>query len=257
MKSRVSLIMLGVITLLSACEGLFEDIYDQPADTASKQTVEGQLYVDASSWTHWHYIDLQAVTDSLIADSTYNPSSAFQTYAIPSTLQGTEDGKSGIYTYWYDVYGKGISKHEFRSYSPTDAQAEPASWTFAVHRNNVRVNGIGVFETNYTTLDSIPSDTSAFSHLTFTPDQWNETDVWIIQAQMLSGLIGNQGISANSVLSGWIRVDIPPMPPSFTLNNHVFIVKLHDGTYAALQLENYQSSSGVKCCLTINYKYPI
>ena len=49
---------------------------------------------------------------------------------------------------------------------------------------------------------------------------------------------------------------IPPMPPAFSLNNHVFILRLKDGTYAALQLENYQSSTGKKCWLTINYKYP-
>ena len=49
---------------------------------------------------------------------------------------------------------------------------------------------------------------------------------------------------------------IPPMPPSFSLNNHVFILRLKDGTYAAIQLENYLSPKGVKCWMTINYKYP-
>ncbi|MDE5550640.1 MAG: HmuY family protein, partial [Bacteroidaceae bacterium] len=51
-------------------------------------------------------------------------------------------------------------------------------------------------------------------------------------------------------------MDIPPMPPTFKLNNHVFIVRFADDTYAAIQLENYQSPTGTKCCLTINYKYP-
>jgi len=50
-------------------------------------------------------------------------------------------------------------------------------------------------------------------------------------------------------------VEFPP-PPNFKLNNHVFIVRFNDGTYAAVQLENYQSPAGVKCNLTINYKYP-
>ena len=35
-----------------------------------------------------------------------------------------------------------------------------------------------------------------------------------------------------------------------------FTHNVDDGTYAALQLVNYQSNKGVKCCLTINYKYP-
>ncbi|MBQ8056332.1 MAG: hypothetical protein IJ270_05925, partial [Paludibacteraceae bacterium] len=60
----------------------------------------------------------------------------------------------------------------------------------------------------------------------------------------------------NKLLSSWITVNIPPVPPSFSFNNHVFILRLKDGTYAALQLENYISPTGKKCYLTINYKYP-
>ena len=46
------------------------------------------------------------------------------------------------------------------------------------------------------------------------------------------------------------------MPPSFTLNNHVFIIRLQNGNYAAVQLQNYMNAAGAKCWLTINYKYP-
>lgn len=46
------------------------------------------------------------------------------------------------------------------------------------------------------------------------------------------------------------------MPPAYVKNNHVFILRLSDGTCAALQLEDYLSPSGKKCYLTINYKYP-
>ncbi|MDE6714946.1 MAG: HmuY family protein, partial [Muribaculaceae bacterium] len=68
---------------------------------------------------------------------------------------------------------------------------------------------------------------------------------------------GNQGILVNNVLSTWLKVNLPPIPPSFTLNNKVFIIKTPEGRFGAIQLENYQSSTGVKCCLTINYKYPL
>ena len=46
------------------------------------------------------------------------------------------------------------------------------------------------------------------------------------------------------------------MPPAFTMNKHVFIVRLKNGKYAALQLQNYIGTDGTKCWLTINYKYP-
>lgn len=46
------------------------------------------------------------------------------------------------------------------------------------------------------------------------------------------------------------------MPPDYIPNKHVFILRLADGTYAALQLADFISPEGKKCFLTINYKYP-
>ena len=125
-----------------------------------------------------------------------------------------------------------------------------------MHRNNVRTNGGAAYETSYTSMSELPESSEAFADATFTPDTWNELDVWTIREQMLQGFVGNQGIQVNPVLSSWLKLEIPPVPPAFTLNNHVFIVRFDDGTYAAIQLENYQNAAGVKCCLTINYKYP-
>lgn len=242
----VHIIGIAWMLSLSACQDVLGDLYDKPIedDVAVK---EGQLYVNASSWTDWYYIDLKATTDGFVRK------------AIPTEkLESTESSEHapGIYTYWYDVFGAGLSNHEFRSFTPTAAQPEPASWHIAVHRNNVRTNGGAAYETTYTSLDALPESSEAFKDETFTPDAWNETDVWTVQGQMLNGLIGNQGIDVNPVLSRWLNVSIPPLPPAFTLNNHVFIVRFSDGTHAAIQLENYLSTTGTKCCLTINYKYP-
>ncbi len=133
---------------------------------------------------------------------------------------------------------------------------QPDAWHIAVHRNNVRTNGGAAYETSYTSMQDLPESSEAFADATFTADEWNQLDVWAVQSRMLQGLIGNQGIEVNPVLSKWLVMDIPPMPPAFTLNNHVFIVRFADDTCAAIQLENYQSPTGIKCCLTINYKYP-
>lgn len=140
---------------------------------------------------------------------------------------------------------------------PTEMQSEPETWTFAVHRNNVRTNGCGVAVTNFDSLDQIPEDKSFLSGLDFTADVWNENEVWCIQDNMLLGFIGNQGITINPTLSSWLTVSLPPIPPAFTISRKVMIMCLPDKTYAALQLANYQSTAGVKCCLTINYRYPL
>ena len=167
-----------------------------------------------------------------------------------------DDRKPGQYMYWFDVLGVGISNSRFSYYQPTAAQTDPDDWTFAVHRNNVRTNGGAVLETAYTSMNDLPESSDAFRNMKFTEDEWTENEVWDSQEQMLLGNVPSQGIGINKLLSSWLSMDIPPMPPAFSMNNHVFILRLNDGSYAALQLENYLSPNGTKCHLTINYKYP-
>ena len=247
----------GVCALvLTACNGIFDDIYDEPSPLTP---AKGQIIVDATSWTDWYYIDLPTL-QRLAADGDeeglLKAQTEFEAYPIPMTLTGDDDGKTGQYMYWFDVFGEGIKKNEFRSFTPTDAQTEPAEWTFAVHRNNVRTNGGEVYETSFNSLDELPPTSAQFANMKFSADEWSENEVWDSQEQMLLGNVPSQGIMVNKVLSSWLRLEIPPMPPSFAKNGHVFILRLKDGTYAALQLEDYLSATGTKCWLTINYKYP-
>jgi hypothetical protein len=41
----------GMLIALSACNGVMDGIYDDPQKPA-----QGDLYVDATSWTEWHYV---------------------------------------------------------------------------------------------------------------------------------------------------------------------------------------------------------
>lgn len=244
------------IMLLTACNGIFDDIYDKPAAVVP---AKGQLIIDATSWTDWYYVDLRQLhrlSEDGDEEALAKAQTEFTAYPIPMTLTGTADGRSGQYLYWFDVFGEGITKNEFREFTPCDAQTEPEEWSFAVHRNNVRTNGGAVLKTSYTSMDDLPETSEPFHNMTFDADEWSENEVWDSQEQMLLGLVPSQGISVNRTLSSWLGVMIPPMPPSFTHDNHVFVLRLADGTYAALQLENYLSPAGQKCWLTINYKYP-
>ncbi len=254
MKSLMG--MMGVVLLLSSCQ----DIYDEPQ--GAYVTVPGQLYVDASDKEAWHYIDLEAIADSVNVNSQFNPSSLWKTYKIPvpegeTTDYPNESEQPGIYTYWYDVFGAGLSNHKFRHFIASSPQAEPENWTFAVHNNNVRTNAGAVCETAYTSFEEMPLDREWLQGLSYTKDVWNETDVWVVKDKMLLGLIGNQGIGINPILGRWLTMKIPPMPPAYTLNPHVFILRLDNGTYAALRLVDYMDAAGNKYHLRINYKYPL
>ena len=241
--------------LLSACNGILEGIYDEPQEQ-HQQSTDGELYIDASSWTDWYYIDLKALANEESRQQALNE--AGLPYPIPTTPAETAtDGKSGIYTYWYDVWGAGLSVNERRSVVYTSRQTEPEHWTLAVHRDNVRTNGGSACETNYTDIQQLADNRQQLDALPYTADEWTENAVWTDQSQMLNSLIGCQGIAINPVLSAWLTVDIPPIPPAFTHNRHVFVLRLDDGTYAALQLSDYISATGTKCCLSIRYKYPL
>lgn len=240
----------------AACNGIFDDIYDTPTTVLP---AKGQLIIDATSWTDWYYVDLNALQRLAEAGDTAALETAqteFAPYPIPMSLTGDGDGRTGQYMYWFDVFGEGIKKSEFRSFTPTDKQTEPEEWSFAIHRNNVRTNGGVAYETAFTSMDQLPESSDSFTDVEFAADEWTENEVWDSQEQMLLGNVPSQGIGVNKVLSSWLTLDIPPMPPAFTKNGHVFLLKLADGSIAALQLEDYISPSGAKCYLTINYKYP-
>lgn len=247
-KSIPFLFCLLTAGMLSSCEGLFEDLYDQEPPTA-----EGQVYLDASSWTDWYYLDLHA-----LQDSTYKPD--FTAYPMPlDTIPESQwDGQTGIYTYWYDVFGVGTDSCRYDSHYPTATQPEPEKWDIALHRDDVRTNGGAAFETEYTSMEELPASSEVFWGEAFDEDTYSESDTWAVSDRMMRGFVGNQRIKINYTLSSWLGVtlQIPSkVPPEFTYNPHVFIVRLSDGTYAALRLASYVRNDK-KCCLTIDYKYP-
>ena len=106
-----------------------------------------------------------------------------------------------------------------------------------------------------TSFDQLPASSTEFANKEFTADEWSENEVWSSQEQMLLSLVPSQGIDVNKVLSSWLEFKFN-VPPDYIPNKHVFILRLADGTYAALQLANFVSPEGKKCFLTINYKYP-
>lgn len=227
---------------LTACNGVIDGIYDEVPAAG-----QNEIYVDATDWKKWHYIQFTVNNSQFTVTS----------YDIPTEEVAEWDDKgTGIYTYWYDVLGEGISKREFRGKYPTASQEEPEEWDIAIHRNNVRTNGGAVYQTSLTSIDDV-SNSTIYALMPFTEDEWNETDVWTIQERMTQGLVGNQGIKINNELGKWLTINIPPIPPTFNHNGNVFILRLKDGTYAALRLKNYKTPSGQNCGMTIEYRYPL
>ena len=247
-----------------SCNGLFSSVYDD-ADDNKTETTESQIIMDASSWQNWYYISfdsLEALREQGDMAKLKYAQTPFTPYPIPVTPTGDKtashpaQGTTGLYTYWYDIFGQGLSKNEFRAFAPTATQAEPDHWDLAIHYADARTNGGAVLKTSYTSIDDLPASSADFSGTEFTPDEWSESDVWADQTEPLNKILGCQGININKVLSSWLQVEMKSLPPLFTLDSHVFLIRLKSGRYAAVQLKNYMDANGDKGILTINYKYP-
>ena len=245
MKAINTILSIALALCLASCNGIFSGIYDEapddkelqqgftPSDNTGKRY---KLLLDATSYKHWHYINLN--------------NWSLETKVIPTELTGTWDGKSGFS--YHEVLG---SSYTLLSFTETDPQEDAAEWQFAVHHFEARTNKGAVIETQYTSIAQLPA-ASTFNDKEFTADVWSTTDVLYDLTGMLAYHIGYQNSSVNQVLSRWVNMDFSTPPPVYTQSGKVYIVRTAEGKYAALQLLNYMSPTGSKGYLTIDILYP-
>ena len=214
-RKRTLLFLSGLITLslFSACDGIFANLYDEPSSDSKSEygfilvdneTRTGRIYLDATSYAEWHYIDL---------------------------------------------HGKQITT------TAVDATA-PESWDFALHRYDAKTNRGAVWETTAGDLASIPAADS-WPSAGFVADEWTTDRITVDMSQMMDGIILYAEDYYNPILSRWLDVDTSTMPPIYTLSGRVYLLRLADGTHAALRLTNFMNDAAVKGFMTIDYRYPV
>ena len=203
-----------VLISFPSCNGAFEDIYDDPQEKGpeseygfknvdlSKNT--GTVYVDASLYTRWIYLNFHDRT---------------------------------------------IDSLEIKSDKP-----EPGEWDVALHRYDSRVNGYGAMETPFTDLAAL-KNSGKMPAGEFVADV--DGDITIDMSGMMEGNIETVKGKMNLELAKWLDVDTGTMPPIYTLSNKVYLVKLKDGSIAALQLKDFRNKKFDKGYLTIDYIYPL
>lgn len=198
---------------LSACNGIFEDIYDapQPEETKTYGFVfvdngarTGRIYIDATDYTEWHYIDL----------------------------------------------------HDKRVETTAVDGAAPESWDFAIHRYDAKTNGGAAAESAAPDFGTLPA-VSSIPAETFVSDEWTTNKITVDMSHMMDGVIVYAEDFYNPCLSQWLHVDTSTMPPIYTLSGRVYVLRLADGTYAALRLADFMNDSAVKGFMTIDYLYPV
>lgn len=201
----------AVLLPLSACNGIFGDIYDEPTSSSEygfvafdEKTRTGRIYIDATDYTEWHYIDLR---------------------------------------------GK-------RVVTAAVGEAAPERWDFAVHRYDAKTDGGAVAECGAADFAALP-DVGSVPDESFTADAWTTDKITVDMSQMMDGVIVYAEDYCNPTLSKWLRVDTSTMPPIYALSGKVYLLRLADGSYAALRLTNFMNDAAVKGFMTIDYLYPV
>ena len=190
------------ITDVPACEGLFDDIYDNPSEAnlstngfgfveVSPETHSGTLYVNSSDYTQWVYIDLHSLS-------------------VDSTRILNEAGEE---------------------VSLSDKGTLPQEWDFAIHRYDTKTNEGAVLETSAESMEELLAG-KEIPQGNYTADTPGTTDkITIDLSDMYNGTIRYACSDYNSVLSQWLSRK--GMPPTYTLSGKVYVLRLKDGTHAA------------------------
>ena len=140
----------------------------------------------------------------------------------PSTHSGTIYIDATDYRRWTFI---DFHTQKVDSVNVTDSeQKEPEEWDIAVHRYDVKTNAGAVLETGFTGFSAL-RNADAMPEGAYVEDVWTTAKIAIDMSGMMDG-------------------------------NIVYMVKLKDGTYAAVRLTNYMNASGVKGFMTIDYIYP-
>ncbi len=244
------LCMSGLLLLLPACNGVFSDLYDTPPPeerTATfgfrnhdEATHRGQLYLDVVSYREWTFIDLHR--------------RATVTTPIPTGLTSKWDGRSG-WSYhqvtWPDTY-------EERDVVPADSVPEPEAWDFALHHYDVRTHNGAALATEFTSLDELLAhgDRAELLARPFTGDVDTRHYAYYDLTGIYNYYIGYHHTKVNLLLSEWMDMNVKNPPPTYTLSRRVYLLRLPDGTHAALHFRDYMSPAGAKGYVTIDYVYP-
>ncbi len=131
---------------------------------------------------------------------------------------------------------------------------EPLKWDFAMHRYDVKTNGGAARQTDFVSFEDLTASGN-YENGVFVPDTMGK--VIVDMSGMMNGIVVYHDTNINKELSRWLNVDTSTMPPIYTLSGKVYLLRLDDGSYAALLFTDFMNESSVKSYITIRYIYPL
>ena len=160
------------------------------------------------------------------------------------------------YTDWVYV---DLASHTATKVAYDNEDDIPEEWHFALHRYNCKTHGGAVLETAYTSLAAFRKDLQggAFSPAdgTYTADTADQ--IAVNMEQMMQGIVGYAASDVNEVLSRWMTLDTTVMPPAYETSGKVYVIRMADGTYAAVLFTDYMNAAGATGHISFDYLYPL
>lgn len=193
---------------------------------------------------------LEGIYDQPTTDTEF--SYGFNSVNDNSDATGTVYLNATSYTRWtyIDFHTQKMDSIEITP----DAQV-PENWDIAIHRYDVKTNGGSVLETGFTGFSTLLTS-GALPQGAFVSDEWTTEKIVVDMSTMADGYLGYTESDYNPKLSKWLNVDKSTMPPIYTPSNKIYLLKLKDGTMAAILLKSYMNELGVKGYMTFDYIYP-
>ena len=193
---------------------------------------------------------LEGIYDQPTTDTEF--SYGFNSINDNSGATGTVYIDATSYTRWtyIDFHTQKIDSVEI-----TPETQVPENWDIAIHRYDVKTNDGSVLETGLTGLSTLLTS-GALPQGTFISDEWTTEKIIVDMSTMADGYLGYAESDYNPEVSKWLNVDKSTMPPIYTPSNKVYLLKLKDGTMAAIRLKSYMNELGVKGYMTFDYIYP-
>ncbi len=183
-------------------------------------------------------------------------------YDDPSEMPGNNDKANSFsnidataYTNWVYI---DLDKGTQTPLSYDNTADVPAAWTIAIHRYDIKTNSGSAYRTSYTSLDEVK--TAAQKGTFPMPDasefaQDEPSKITIDMSHMMDGYIDYADANLNKVLGKWLNVDTSSMPPSYTMDSNVYLVRTSLGNVYAIQFTGYSNpyQSNTKGYISFDY----
>jgi len=100
------------------------------------------------------------------------------------------------------------------------------------------------------------ADRTALLRSAFVADTWSEHRCYEDLTGIYNYYIGYRNARTNEVLSRWMDMNVSNPPPTYAMSGRVYLLRMADGTHAALLFRNYMNAAGAKGFVTLDYIYP-